>query len=298
MRKSFADYLAQKAMAESTIEGHLANLRRFQRWCYEQNLLTVKITHQDLLCYLDEQQARGLKAATLNLRLASLEHYYHYLRRADNPASGLRLKGVHQKALPELLSPEQLEQLLQAYLKRPARRFAKPYSALVHQRNTVLLSLLIYQGLHAGELSLLKVSDVDLGKGLLYVPSGKRWNSRKLRLQTVQVLLLETYLSQTREQLLEWKGLKTDKLLDVERRTDDQVRYLIGQIKAEKLAPAIPLQNARQIRVSVLMQWLKHYELRIAQHMIGHKYVSSTEHYQQQDLEDLQQQLAKYHPVQ
>ena len=57
------------------------------------------------------------------------------------------------------------------------------------------------------------------------------------------------------------------------------------------------VQSAWQLRMSVVMHWLKQYDLRIVQHMIGHRYVSTTQRYQDQDLEDLQQQLGKYHPM-
>ena len=57
------------------------------------------------------------------------------------------------------------------------------------------------------------------------------------------------------------------------------------------------VQSAWQLRVSVIMHWLKQYDLRIVQHMIGHRQVSTTQRYQDQDLEDLQQQLTKYHPM-
>ena len=46
--------------------------------------------------------------------------------------------------------------------------------------------------------------------------------------------------------------------------------------------------NLSQIRSSVIINWLKRYDVRKVQHMIGHKYVSSTEKFQQNDLKELQ----------
>jgi integrase/recombinase XerD len=57
------------------------------------------------------------------------------------------------------------------------------------------------------------------------------------------------------------------------------------------------IQNAHQIRASVIANWLKSNNLRQVQYMAGHKYVSSTERYQLGNLEKLQEQLEKYHPL-
>ena len=57
------------------------------------------------------------------------------------------------------------------------------------------------------------------------------------------------------------------------------------------------LTNMAQIRASTITNWLKHYNLREVQYMAGHKYVSSTERYRMDTLEDLQKELEKYHPL-
>ena len=56
------------------------------------------------------------------------------------------------------------------------------------------------------------------------------------------------------------------------------------------------LQAAHQIRASVITHWLKQYNLREVQYMAGHKHVHSTEAYQQNDTESLQQDIDRFHP--
>ena len=46
------------------------------------------------------------------------------------------------------------------------------------------------------------------------------------------------------------------------------------------------VKNFDQIRASVITHWVKIYNLRKAQHMAGHRYVSSTEDYKQQVLDE------------
>ncbi|MCF8380821.1 MAG: hypothetical protein K9H49_14710 [Bacteroidales bacterium] len=57
------------------------------------------------------------------------------------------------------------------------------------------------------------------------------------------------------------------------------------------------IQSPKQIRVSLITWWLKNYNLRQVQYMAGHKYVRSTERYQLNNLDKLQGQLEKYHPL-
>jgi len=57
------------------------------------------------------------------------------------------------------------------------------------------------------------------------------------------------------------------------------------------------ISSAKQIRTTVITHWLKNHNLRQVQYMAGHKWVSSTERYQKNNLESLQSQLEKLHPL-
>lgn len=51
-----------------------------------------------------------------------------------------------------------------------------------------------------------------------------------------------------------------------------------------------------EVRGSVITRWLKAYNLRKVQYMAGHRYISSTEAYQINDLDDLTEAIDKYFP--
>jgi integrase/recombinase XerD len=51
-----------------------------------------------------------------------------------------------------------------------------------------------------------------------------------------------------------------------------------------------------QIRASVIVHWLKLYNLRKVQVMAGHRYISSTENYKANNLDDLKEDIKNYHP--
>lgn len=64
-----------------------------------------------------------------------------------------------------------------------------------------------------------------------------------------------------------------------------------------QLRKSHPNLTAQQIRASVIVKWLKQYNLRKAQYMAGHRYVSSTEKYLQNEVEGLKQKIEQYHPL-
>ena len=67
---------------------------------------------------------------------------------------------------------------------------------------------MIYQGLDSGEIARLETGHVNLSEGKIYIPSGKKNNSRTLRLQASQILPLKTYLEETRPDLLEKREMQ------------------------------------------------------------------------------------------
>lgn len=66
-------------------------------------------------------------------------------------------------------------------------------------------------------------------------------------------------------------------------------------VQVRKINPNI--LNAKQIRTSVITKWLKMYNLRETQYLAGHRYISSTESYLQNDMEGLQEEVQQFHPM-
>jgi integrase/recombinase XerD len=63
----------------------------------------------------------------------------------------------------------------------------------------------------------------------------------------------------------------------------------------KKINPKI--RDLRQLRQSVITEWLKTEDVRNVQYKAGHKHVSTTERYQTNNLEDLQEALNEHHPL-
>jgi len=149
-----------------------------------------------------------------------------------------------------------------------------------------------------------------LRKGKIYVPSNRRRNSRTLELKSSQILELHKYLNEIRPQILNEismpKPSRKSKQIDMAK-SRKQLFISIngsGNIKnsllhmfrrIRKTNPDI--LHPKQIRASVITNWLKNYNLREVQYFAGHKHVYSTERYQLNQLDNLQRKIEKFHPL-
>lgn len=287
----FEHYLQASKLSASTIESHCYNVKLFMQWLdKEKHIDAASVGYNDMLAYIQHQKQNNVSPATINLRLNSITHYFDYLKKIDevrkNPARTLRVKGVVKRVVENPLSIEELQTLYDHY------RLLKKVSAhqlntdLAHQRNTVILGLLTFQGVHSGELQKMEVSHVSVDEGTVYIPSSSKSNSRTLQLKPAQILPIHEYLQGTRPQLKPaGEELFPGNL--------HNTIYLLVQ-ELQGINPV--LTNALHIRGSVIINWLKQYNKRQVQYMAGHKYISSTEAYAVQDLDTLQDELSKHHP--
>lgn len=151
---------------------------------------------------------------------------------------------------------------------------------------------MIYQGLVSGEIVRLEPGHVSLSEGKIYIPSNRKSSSRTLRLQASQILPLKTFLEETRPVLLEKRSLQSPYLFPA-RKSSDLICKIVEAVK--RIHPEI--KNSRQLRISVIMNWLKTTNIRQVQYMAGHKSIQSTEIYRGEDLTDLTKQLELFHPL-
>ena len=121
---------------------------------------------------------------------------------------------------------------------------------------------MIWQGIHSGELKKIEIDHIDLNKASIYIPSTARSNSRKLKLTTMQILPMNNYIN----------SLDKDQTYLIENNTYHLVARIIKEVKGLNQS----VSNARHIRASVILHWLKMYSKREVQYMVGHKWISST----------------------
>jgi integrase/recombinase XerD len=292
--KPFEKYLKKKAYSPSTIKQKSNYTGLFLAWLVSENLPIKEVTYKDMLSFIDHcnidrfpSEVEGMSSKQINTILLSVRNYFEFLKENDpkinNPAQNLRVKGEVRRQAISMLKYPKLELIYSNY----------PSEAIRDKRNKIILGLFIYQGITTEELHNLQCADLNLEQGKIKIKGNRRRNSRSLDLQACQILDLVEYLHKIRPEILKEN---TDQLIismEGKLQLKNSLHHLFSSIK--KKNPQI--SSAKQIRTAVITHWLKHHNLREVQYMSGHKYVSSTERYQINDLENLQKKLEKYHPL-
>lgn len=293
---SFKEYRQKSGYSEKSIRVQDSHINCFKSWCIREDINLNDITYNQALKFIDNERERGISRQSIIREINSIRIYFDYLLESgvvrQNVIRRIRLRQSGKKVLPEILSPVQLEKIYQDFLNLPAWNHGTAAAKLLHQRNIVILGLMIYQGLDSGEIARLETGHLNLSEGKIYIPSGRKSNSRSLRLQAMQILPLKTYLEEIRPELLEKRNLQSTYLFPV-KKSSDLVCKIVEAV--QKIHPEI--KDSCQLRISVLMNWLKTNNIRQVQYMAGHKSIRSTEAYRREDLSDLTKQLELFHPL-
>jgi len=287
MNAGFETYRQQNGYSAKSIRVQNCHINRFKSWCITGNINLEEITYNQALQFIDSERNRGIANQSIIREINSIRIYFDYLLESGNIEQNIirriKIRNSQKKVIPETLSPEQLENIYQSFLNIPEWEHRTQTVRELHKRNAVLLGLLVYQGLTSGETAKLETSHINLAEGKIYVPSTRKSNARTLKFQANQILPIKNYI----------EGYKPNPFLFQAKKHSDMICKIVEQ--AKKNQPEII--DSRQIRTSVIMNWLKQYNIRQVQYMAGHKSIRSTEQYRNQDLTDLTKQLELFHPL-
>jgi integrase/recombinase XerD len=106
------------------------------------------------------------------------------------------------------------------------------------------------------------------------------------------------YINDTRKQILQHQNTTTI--------TQDLFSTISGSIHFKNALGLLVKQlqkinskvkSTDQLRASVFVHWLQQYNLKKVQIMAGRRYVSSTENYKANNMEELKENIKNYHPL-
>ncbi len=259
-------------------------LGMFLQWMEQAQLTSNKVRTVDILSFIASIKATSSREMQ-NRTLQIVRQYFDDKHHPHNPAMGIKIKGAIKRIPHNLLDKETLEGLYKKY----------PLLTPNDYRNKVITGLVVYQALTSEDLHKIRLEDVKLAEGKLYVRAHNNMNSRVLALEGFQIMELHEYIEQIRPQFL---NSSISEQLFISSKGNEHIMNVLRKLMAtlRKLHPEV--KNLTQLRSSVIAEWLKDKDVRIVQYMAGHKRVSSTERYQAINLEDLQEQLNKFHPLQ
>ncbi len=194
MQKSFQRYIRHhKAQNSSpaTIKYHCDSIERslmsFLR-ARGHSLDVEDLTADDVLLWVEDQQARGLAQKTIRTRLVSVKAFTKWLVEEEwlpkDPLRKVKLPRVDDVA-KTTLDPAEVDNLLKAVDR----------STVVGVRDFAMLLLLFSTGLRASELVNLQQHDIDWEKSLVLVRKGKGGKFRVLPMGPKVERALDKYLS-------------------------------------------------------------------------------------------------------
>ncbi|WP_166921315.1 tyrosine-type recombinase/integrase [Flavobacterium poyangense] len=288
MSKPTIENFLLQSYSGQTVKSYMFAINHF----LTMNPKAKRYRYKNIVEYMEEIGKQQPNAKYRVVILSAIKKYYDYLvmsgYREDHPCRKLNIKVNSNQAVQvqDLFSSEELQLLL----TRENR-----YENL-DTRNSVLLNLLIYQGLTSDEIIRLNVRDIDLDAGTVYVKASSNLNSRKLQLLAKQILLFSKYINEVRPRMLR---SATDKLIITKLGKPIAVNSIHAMI--EPLKPLFPDKNLnpKTIRMSVICNWLNEQGLPLedVQELAGHKWPGTTEKYFKADSQQQRELINRYFPL-
>lgn len=308
----FITYLQKKDFTASTQNGYLNSLNKFLNWYNGEPMNAQK---KDILKYLEYlKKNKKQNNHSRNCELISLKHYFAFMLEnsqiTSNPTALIKIRGTKKKLLYNIYTDEELTQLADDYYTIYIKNFddskipisTRYKSILSYQRNYLMLTFLVYQGLHTNELQRINLDDIDLIKATVKIQGTRRTNERTLTLRAEQIGVLMNYLQNIRPQFLEHYKEETEQVFlllpehKASREISSNYNNVFATIKKQLEKINENFLNFKQTRASVITYWIKTVGLRKAQYFAGHRYISSTEQYLPNNIEALKDDITKYNP--
>jgi integrase/recombinase XerD len=308
----FKTYLKKQELSKTTVEMYHYHTMDFISFLDRDNTETEKCTEKEIMLYLNHLQKKGIDNTTKKLRLYALKHFFNFQienqKREDNPAKRIKIASGQKQKLYPTLAPQELQSIYEKY-QVPTPEHPKSHHnwftayKLSKERNKVILGLLINQGVTTADISKNLVEDIDLRQGKIDIRGGRIGKDRTLELKSNQIMDIMEYVYKTRVELLKYHKQDTKQLF-LSTPASGQI-YATGNSNLQifkSLTEELKQQNPRfinflQVRSSVIIGWLKQYNLRQVQYRAGHKHIISTEAYLINDIDDLQKEIESYHPI-
>ncbi len=191
----YGEYLAVSGLAERTAKNYVADLKHFASWLDRRGRgALLRTTEEDIRAYcLDLVTAKAHPPATVNRRLQGVRKFFKYAVQAglvdQDPSPGIKLLPLARTEGARGLDGSEVERLLEAVRHRPSRLVKRDYA---------IIQLMLQTGIRVGELTRLRLADVELGdgNGSLSVPGEGTSECRELPLSSSVRRAIDVYLAE------------------------------------------------------------------------------------------------------
>jgi integrase/recombinase XerD len=247
------------------------------------------VTGEDVAAWLHSLDDKEYSTSSVARKLSAVKHLARFLlaeKMIRNDFTELLSAPKLARHLPDTLSPEEVDRLLEA----PSRHSAQGL------RDRAFLELMYSSGLRVSELCNLMLQDIDMEDAFIRVQAGKRGKDRLVPVGRKAVEAVASYVRNGRPELV--RG-RTGSVLFLSKR---------GTVLSRKTVWYWIKEYARRagIKKTVKPHLLRHSfathllsngaDLRAIQEMLGHADIGTTEIYTKVDRKRIMDAHARYHP--
>lgn len=277
--------LIDKNYSKNTIDSYNIDLEKFTLYFKNKNI--NNITSNDLKEYIKYLSKQNLNEKSISRNISCIKSFYKYLvieKIIKNNISDTLYMPKTQKSLPNILSPDEVDKLLDIKL-------IDSFS----YRNKAMLELMYSSGLRVSELIDLKLQDIDFSQDIVRI-FGKGSKERVVPIGDYAKEYLLKYINEYRNSMLK-KNINEYVFLNNHgnKMTRQGFFKIIKQISREKnINKDISPHTLRHSFASHMLKYGA--DLRTIQELLGHSDISTTQVYTHITNEELKNNYNQYHP--
>lgn len=280
----------ERGLSSHTVESYQRDLVQFANIVVKAGIPDWKDVQTDhATLWIESLHETEYAASSLARKLSALKMFSRYLvkeKMIEIDFTELLSAPKLLRSLPDTLSPDEVEALLEA----PSRHSAQGV------RDRAFLELMYSSGLRVSELCAIELQQIHLEEGFLRVVSGKRDKDRLVPVGQKAVEAIRIYLTQGRPSFVRPKtgsGLfLSNRGIPISRKT---IWHWIQEYA--KLAGIEKSVKPHLLRHSFATHLLSRgADLRSIQEMLGHSDIATTEIYTKVDSERVAEAHRDYHP--
>jgi site-specific recombinase XerD len=256
LRRRMLEDMAVRKFSEATIRNYIRHIVEFAKFLGRS---PDTATAEDVRRFQVHMTQDGARPPKLNSATSAIRFFFGTT--LDRPELARHLARVHYpRPMPRVLSLEEVGRLLEA----------APGPGLKY---TAALSVAYGAGLRAGEVVMLRISDIDSNRMLIRVEQGKGRKDRYAKLSPRLLELLRAWWSQCRSQ--GWLFPGRDPLLPVTTRQLNRACHVAA--KAAGLSTWVSPHTLRHSFATHLLE--ANTDVRVIQVLLGHSKLETTSRY-------------------
>ena len=283
--KEYLAFVSQvKNLSENTTKSYERDLKKLDSFLMGLNLSTYsEISSETCSAWIGSLYSQNNNPRSIQRHLSSAKGFFRFLKKNNLIQSSpfeLVTAPKSSNKLPDVLSPEDVEQLLNF----------KP-SNMIEIRDMAIVELMYSSGLRVSETVNINLNDFEENKSFLRV-LGKGSKTRLVPMGRYAVNAINEWLIE-REKILN----NTDALFLNSKGTRLTVRSVQLRLKKMALKQGLPPIHPHMLRHSFATHMLESSgDLRTIQELLGHSSLSTTQIYTKLDYQHLAKIYDKSHP--